>query len=250
MEKTNYIEFAEKCVAEIKILQDKLQQDYNLSWYENWFYDQATGLLTFSTNDTEINFKYFQVGTFSRNTNTWKWAWDNDHTLDNVKEKSLVVKEFGHNSNYTKLTDGYFESSEEDAWEFAAISAHLANAIGVYRPVDEHLLMFLVLTEFVEKDKAQKIKDKFVNCATHDTGRIAFVCRHLNKETKVGFEEAFETFQNMELGEDDEFQAWCNECEIERQKNDGWNEALMAFADIRLVCEKCYFEMKEVNALK
>lgn len=248
MEKTDYIEFAEKCVADIKILQDKFQQQYNLSWYEDWYYDQATGLLTFSTNGTEINFKYFQVGTFSRNTNTWKWAWDNDYILDNIKEKSLEIKAFGHTAHYKKLTDGYFESSEEEAWEFAAIAAHLTNAIGVYRPADKRLLMFLVLTEFVEKDEAQKIKDKFVNCAIHGTGRIAFVCRHLNKETKVGFEEAFETFENMELGEDDAFQAWCNECEIERLKTDGWKETSMAFADIKLVCEKCYFEMKAANA--
>jgi hypothetical protein len=64
---------------------------------------------------------------------------------------------------------------------------------------------------------------------------------------KVGFEESFETIENMELGEDDDFQAWCDECEIVRQQEDGWNETSMKFADIRIVCEKCYFEMKEVN---
>ena len=74
--------------------------------------------------------------------------------------------------------------------------------------------------------------------------RRAFVCKHLNKKDKVGFEESFETFENMELGDDDDFQGWCNECEVIRQREDGWNDESMRFADIRLVCEQCYFEMK------
>ncbi len=247
MENTEYNFFAEKCVDELKVLQDKFQKDYDLSWYENWFYEQVTGLLTFSTNETELNFKFFEIGTFSKNSNTWMWAWHNEDILDNIKEKSFEIRNFGNKSKFPKLSNGHFVSNETEAWEFAAISAKLTNAIGVYRLVDEHLLVFLVLTEFVDKDKAQKIKDKFINCETHDTERIAFVCGHLNKHTKVGFEESFETFQNMELGEDDEFQAWCSECEIERQKTNGWNETSMAFAEIKLVCEKCYFEMKAVN---
>ena len=64
---------------------------------------------------------------------------------------------------------------------------------------------------------------------------------------KVGFHEAFETYEGMELLEDDDFQAWCNECEAARQKQGEWNEQSMAFANIKVVCEKCYFEMKEFN---
>lgn len=245
--KLDYIEFAENCVNEIKSLQDELISDFSLGSYDNWYYDQATGLLTFSTKDEELNFKYFSVGTFSNNTNTWKWSWDNEHTLDNVKLKSLNVKEFGETNNYDKLTNGYFESNEEEAWEFTAISAKVTNSIGIYRAVDEHLLIFLALTEVVDNETAQKLKDKFVSCSVHEKGRVAFVCKHLNKETKVGFEESFETFEDMELYEDDDFQAWCSECEIVRQKTDGWNDESMAFANIKVVCEKCYFEMKAVN---
>jgi hypothetical protein len=63
----------------------------------------------------------------------------------------------------------------------------------------------------------------------------------------VGFEESFETFEGMELLEDDDLQAWCDECESVRQNEGEWNEKSMAFAEIKLVCEKCYFEMKELN---
>jgi hypothetical protein len=244
----DYTSFAEKCVQELKILQDKFQEDYGVDWYDNWYYNQATGLLTFSSGDTQLNFKYFAVGSFSQKSKTWKWSWDNDHTLDNVKSATEEIKEFGHKSNFPKLTTGCFPSDEYEAWEFTAIAAKLTTAIGVYRPVnDEGLQIYLAVTEFVENEIAQNIKDKFVECSTHEFRRRAFVCQHLNHTTKVGFEEAFETVEDMELSDEDDFQAWCNDCEAVRQKKGEWNDQSMAFAKIKVICERCYFEMKELN---
>jgi len=244
----DYDTFAQGCVADLKFLQDRFQKQYALDRYENWFYNQATGLLTFSTRDVELNFKYFQVGSFSVQSMTWKWAWDNDNTLDKVKEITKLIKEFGQNSNFPKLTKGYFPSDEFEAWEFTAIAAKVAHGIGVYRPVgDDELKIFLVITEFIDAKTAQAIKDKYIQCSVHEYRRIAFVCKHLNNITKVGFEEAFDTFEDMELIEDDDFQAWCDECEKVRQNEGEWNDKSMAFADTKVVCEKCYFEMKELN---
>ena len=248
LEAPDYNMFAEKCVKELKELQGKFMAEYDINWYENWFYNQTTGLLTFSTGDQEINFKYFALGSFSEKSKTWKWSWDNEYTLDNVKEKTSVVKEFGQKSNFLKLNNGCFESDEVEAWEFAAIAAHLTSAIGIYRPVsDSQLKIFLVVTEFVDNEEAENIKDRYVKCNEHEYQRRAFVCKHLNHTTKVGFEEAFETFKDMELFEDDDLQAWCDECEFVRQKEGEWNEKSMAFAEIRVICEKCYFEMKALN---
>jgi hypothetical protein len=248
LETLDYNRFAEKCVEELKVLQNKFQNEYDVDWYEKWFYNHSTGLLTFSTGDQELNFKYFDVGSFSEKSNTWKWSWDNDSTPENVKENANLIKQFGQRSNFQKLKNGTFQSDGFQAWEFTAIAAKLINGIGVYRPVsDNQLKIFFVITEFVNKEIAKKIKDKFVECSTHEYRRIAFVCKHLNHTTIVGFEEAFETSENMELLEDDDFQAWCSECEIVRKKEDEWNDKSMTFAGIKVVCEKCYFEMKELN---
>jgi hypothetical protein len=245
---TTYDKFSTECVEELKTLQDKFFKDYNIDSYDNWFYNQSTGLLTFSTGDNELNFKYIDIGSFSEKSDTWKWSWDNEHTLENVKHRTELIKDFGLKHNYSKLTTGYFESSETEAWEFVAIGAKLCDGIGVYRPVnDSRLKIFLIVTEYVDNETAKNIKDKYVECNEHEYRRRAFVCHHLNKLDKVGFEESFETIENMEFGEDDDFQAWCDECEIVRQQEEGWNETSMKFADIRIVCEKCYFEMKEVN---
>src|ERR1700731_608953 len=131
----DYSQFAAKCVEEVKVLQDSFSNEFNLNWYEHWFYDQTTGLLTFSTGDKELNFKYINVGSYSTKSNTWKWSWDNDSTLDKVKEPIKLVKDFGNSSNFPKLTEGYFPSDEIEAWEFTAIASKLLNGIGIYRPV-------------------------------------------------------------------------------------------------------------------
>ena len=244
----DYESFAEDCVERMKVVQEKFQNDYDVDWYDNWFYNQTTGLLTFSTGEVEVNFRYFDVGSYSEKSNTWKWSWDNETTLESIKQQTYLIKEFGLSSNYPKLTTGYFTSEEYEGWEFAAIAAHLTNGIGIYRPVsDAGLQIFLVVIEHVENETAKKIKNKYIQCADHEYRRIAFVCQHLNRKRKVGFHEAFETFEDMELAEEDDFQAWCDECEFIRQKEGEWNEESMKFASIKLVCEKCYFEMKELN---
>ena len=248
MKNLDFNRFAQACADKLKVLQENFQNDYDVDWYDNWFYNQATGLLTFSTGDVELNFRYFDVGSFSEKSNTWKWSWDNDTTLENVKRQTSIIREFGLKSNFSKLTTGYFPSDEFEAWEFTAIAAHLTNAIGVYRPVsDRQLQIFLVITEFIDNETAKRIKDKYIRCKNHEYRRAAFVCKHLNFKSKVGFNEAFETFEDMELSEDDDFQAWCDKCEVIRQEEDEWNERSMAFAAIKVVCEKCYFEMKELN---
>lgn len=224
--------------------------EYDINWYANWFYDQATCLLTFSTGDVELNFSFFTLGSFSEKSNTWKWSWDNEHTLDRVKEQSFLVKAFGEQAKFPKLTAGLFESDEAEAWEFAAIAVHVTKAMGVYRPVSDQLKIFLIITELVDNETARKIKEKYIQCNLHNTQRIAFVCKHLIHATNAGFEEAFETHDGMELGEDDDLQAWCDECEAIRQAEDGWNDRSQALVEIKLVCERCYFTIKELNKKK
>lgn len=235
-------------MASLKSLQAELHKQYNIDSYENWWYDQHTGLFTFSTGgEKELNFKYVEVGTFSEKSATWMWAWHNESILDKARKPSEAIKEFGGTHCFEKLTTGTFESDEYDAWEFAAIALELLGGKGVYRPVSEKLKHFFILQELIPNDEARAIKDKYVACNAHEKGRLAFVCQHLNSKTKTGFNEAFETVEGMELEEDDDFQAWCDLCEDVRLAEGEWNETSMAFAKIKIVCENCYFDMKEFN---
>lgn len=243
----DYIKFAKDTLAEFNEIQERFRAHFKIDDYPRWFYDQATELLTFSTDTEEINFKFIPIGTYSTKTQTWMWSWNNTSSIEKSKDQVLKVKAFGTEKGYEKLTEGYFASNKYQGWEAIAIANKILGGIGGYRVESEHLEVYMLVMEQIENEAANKIKEQIINCDRHGTNRMAFVCQHLNRETKTGFEEAFPTSKGMELGEDDDLQAWCDLCEVERLRTDGWNDESMKFANIKLVCEDCYFEMKAFN---
>ena len=131
-----------------------------------------------------------------------------------------------------------------------SVAFEIIGGIGTYRVISDHLEKYFILTEQITKESVEKIESDLIDCEVHGKLRKAFICQHLNRKTNTGFEEAFETYRGMELDEDDDFQAWCSDCEKERIKTDGWNDESMEFAKIKLVCERCYFEIKEFNEIE
>lgn len=246
----DYIEFANKSTEAFQMIQIEFRENFKIDDYANWYYNQATELLTFSTGDDQINFKYIPVGTYSEKTKTWMWAWENSDSIERAKKETLKIKNFGKNNQFEKLTKGHFKADKYDGWEFVAISNKLLGGIGGYRVKSEHLEIYMLVKEQIENATAKEIKEQIVACEEHGANRVAFVCQHLINSKNKGFEEAFSTFKGMELEKDDEFQAWCNKCEIERLKTDGWNDESMELAKIKVVCEDCYFDIKEKNLKK
>lgn len=243
----DYLDFVANTFEEFKTIQEAFLSNYKIDDYHNWFYDQETGLLTFSTNDKEINFRYIPIGTYSVESGTWMWVWKNERSIEKNRQAILKIKEFGEKEQFERLKTGHFDSETNEGWEFVAISNKILNGIGGYRVLSGHLYIYMVIKERIDNERAKKIKEQIIECQTHGHRRMAFICQHLNKQIKAGFEEAFSAYKGMELDEDEDLQAWCDECEKMRISTDGWNEKSMKFADIKLVCEDCYFEIKEFN---
>jgi hypothetical protein len=74
---------------------------------------------------------------------------------------------------------------------------------------------------------------------------VAFVCQHLLKGSNLGFYETFDS--NPLIDPDDDYQAWCGECEKAWEKEGEWNENFKGFAKLKLVCDQCYFDIKRRN---
>ena len=149
--------------------------------------------------------------------------------------------------NYEKLTNEHFAGDNFTGWELTSIAFEIIGAIGTYRVISDDLEKYFLLTKEITKEEVEKIESELIECGVHGKLRKAFICQHLNSKQKTGFKEAFETYRGMELHQEDDFQTWCSECEKERIKTDGWNDESMEFAKISLVCERCYFEIKEIN---
>ncbi|AUC79958.1 hypothetical protein CW736_11550 [Nonlabens sp. MB-3u-79] len=242
-----YEKYAQKAVDKLQESQPEFRTKFDTDNYDNWFYNQSSETLRLYSNDKEIYFKYIPVGTFSLNINSWMWAWANEDSVEPRKFRTLKIKEFGEKKNYENLTKSHFEGGKYTGWELTAIAFEIIGGIGTYRVISEHLEKYFLLTEQITKEEAGKIESELIECSVHGKIRKAFICQHLNTNQKTGFEEAFETYRGMELDEEDDFQAWCSKCEKTRIKTDGWNDESMEFAKIKLVCERCYFEIKEIN---
>lgn len=241
-------EYRNKCVDEISSLQDEFKKLYNLDSYEQWFFDEDFGVFRFESKDgRKLYFKYSLIGSFSAKTSTWKWSWDNEHIKPTERKGIEQIRIFGHENDYNLLTTGLIEADEYTGWEMTSISAKILSAIGVYRFTEDHLTFYIVFTGELTREQYDCWKERAVTCESHGTSRAAFVCQHLSKDTYTGFHEAFES--NPLIEPDDDYQAWCDECEKIRLQEGEWNDVSEGFAKIRLICDQCFFEIKRRNEI-
>lgn len=249
-----YDEFAKSEINRLIPIQDRFKEEFNIDSYANWFYDDESEILRlYNSEDDEVFFRYIPIGTYSFLKKTWMWSWFNNYLNEKNKIETLKIKQFGKENNFEKLTTGTFPSDTFDGWEFLAISQSILKGIGVYNINCDNLNYYVLLKEKIAPEnnpEITKLKQKKLDCGTHGFKRPAFVCQHLETNSHNGFEESFETFKGMDLEEDDDFSAWCDECEKKRIECDGWNDESEKFAQIKMVCEDCYFEMKESNLRK
>jgi hypothetical protein len=76
---------------------------------------------------------------------------------------------------------------------------------------------------------------KKVQCATHGESQEAFVCSHLLGEAAgLGFNRDDPTPENPFPD------AWCDDCELIRSAQGGWNEESEKLVKISLLCSGCY----------
>ena len=85
-----------------------------------------------------------------------------------------------------------------------------------------------------------------VECCTHGNRYPAYVCHHLNLQKPVGFYEPFASDPSV-VYSNDELSAWCDACDEVLMRIGKWNEESESFAKIKLVCDACFFDMKELN---
>lgn len=143
-----FTNFLKEAYEYLNAQQDSCQNIYNLGLYERWDYDQETGLLEFSDSGiVKIRIKYEEVGSISKTSETWLWAWNNPHLLEQVKSEIPKVKEFGLSKNYEPLTKPKWYGDEYDGWEMTAISAFVLKAKGAYRVSTDNVYSFMIFKE-------------------------------------------------------------------------------------------------------
>ncbi|RYZ78906.1 MAG: hypothetical protein EOP04_28795 [Proteobacteria bacterium] len=149
-EPKTFEELSKRAYSYLRAQQDAINVEYELTGYEDWFYDQYKRTLTFSSKGVDkLVIDYENVGSLSQKSNTWLWAWDNPNVEATVKSEIGMVRDFGQRNNFEKLITAKWTADEYDAWEMTAIAAYLMQAKGAYRvPLSDNLLLsFMIYKE-------------------------------------------------------------------------------------------------------
>ncbi|WP_245589263.1 DUF6882 domain-containing protein [Chitinimonas koreensis] len=76
-----------------------------------------------------------------------------------------------------------------------------------------------------------------VNCSTHGSSQMAFVCRHLAENPVQRWHCRCPEEANPWPD------AWCDECNVAFEREGEWNENNEGVADIKLLCSGCYDDL-------
>jgi hypothetical protein len=85
-----------------------------------------------------------------------------------------------------------------------------------------------------------------VHCRQHGRHQATFVCRHIAESLRTNEAVGFFTADDSDNPRPD---AWCTACEKKVSETGGeWTEASDAFADVTLICGRCYDRAKALNS--
>jgi len=99
-----------------------------------WAIDQELGEIQFTFEDGRVATAPVQIiGTYDPHAETFLWSWDHPSIEGKLAIHASLVREYGRRNGIRLFTTRKVICSEEDAWEFAAVAARLAEANGVYR---------------------------------------------------------------------------------------------------------------------
>jgi len=127
--------------------QEDCNAGYGLNKCNRMDYEQETGKMVFSSLATPKIITTFQIaGSFSSQSNTWLWSWDNPYLLENVVKELWKVKEYGEQHHIYKLVEPRWEATEDQGWDMTAIAAYIHKAKGAYKFPSDKIMTFAVFT--------------------------------------------------------------------------------------------------------
>jgi Family of unknown function (DUF6882) len=133
-------------MAYLHVKQERLKSEFDLGRWQRYDYDQDGGTLTFSSDGRiGVVADMHIVGSTSRSGGTWLWSWDNGSILDRVKHCMTLVREYGEQHGFEKLTTAKWPGGEGDGWEMTAVAAYVLEAEGAYRAPHDNGALFMVL---------------------------------------------------------------------------------------------------------
>ena len=146
MSQAEFDAFIQDCRVELRQKIAKSVEKWKLDKFTRFNFDQKKGQIEFLNGPgPDIVCDIQIIGTCSKETQTWLWAWDSHWALDEIKVDSRAVRDFGAQNGLERLTTPKWEATEEDGWDMTAIAAHLCPTEGAYRLANREVMAFMLL---------------------------------------------------------------------------------------------------------
>jgi hypothetical protein len=141
-------EIIERSIEGLKLQAEAHQATWGFGKLDRWDVDLETGIIRFSSsNGFEATAAVQVVGTYNTLDNTFLWAWDHPSIPEERASASLFARDFGEKYSLIDYTSRKVECDEGTAWEYAAVTNHLAEMQGAYRGPSGSTYIFLIFGE-------------------------------------------------------------------------------------------------------
>ena len=138
--------FLDNCYQELEEKQNLLMSEYNLGKYGKYWFDQITETIQFKEDGkVELEFYVVLIGSWSSKSNSWMWAWANKSITEELRSKSIKIKELANYTGFNVFEKEAFEADEAMAHELTSMAVHYLNALGMYIVPSDNLKSFLAL---------------------------------------------------------------------------------------------------------
>ncbi len=114
--------------------QARLESDYALLKWKRFDYHQQGATLELTSGGDHRLVTHIQiVGSVSMTSATWLWAWDNASILEEASESVHLLRQYGRQQGFDRLSTAEWPADEADSWEMTAVGCLLLDGEGVYR---------------------------------------------------------------------------------------------------------------------
>jgi hypothetical protein len=134
--------------AYVEQCQERLKSEFSLLDYPRYDYDQESATLVFSGAERpNLKLTIQVIGSWAAKSGTWLWAWDNDSILVGARDHVHVLRKFGLENGFQRLSEALWDAEQADAWQMTHVACLLLQADGVYRAPDDDGALFMVISD-------------------------------------------------------------------------------------------------------
>lgn len=144
-------DYLDYCYEKLEKKQEKLFQDFQIGNYEKYWYNQERSVLQFIDNGViQLEFKVIFIGSWSKKSDTWMWAWANGSMLEEVRQLSSSIQGLYQVTDFDIFKEPIFECDEAMAHELTAFAVEQLDVRGMYISPDGNSLLFMAIIEPTE----------------------------------------------------------------------------------------------------